>query len=102
MSWVVNTSLDGHVQCVTSRGLLVAQLSVHFLGKNLGHVVIMLGEVWIVFIRGILLLRSGHVQCVTSRGLLVAQLAVHFLGKNLGHVVIMLGEVWIVFIRGIL
>merc|ERR1719434_605506 len=60
MSWVVNTGLDGHVKGVTSGCLDISQLGVHFLGEDLGHMVVVLGEVGIVILGLVRLLNSGH------------------------------------------
>merc|ERR1719481_1661730 len=63
MSWVVDTGLDGHVESVTSGCFDISQLSVHFLGQDLGHVVVVLGEVWVVLIGAVGLLNTGHPAC---------------------------------------
>jgi len=61
MSWVVNTSLDGHIKCVTVWCFDITQLSVHLLGEHFGHVVVVLGEVGVVLIGGVFLL--SHPCC---------------------------------------
>merc|ERR1712136_375962 len=60
MSWVVDTGLDGHVESVTSGCLDISELGVHFLGQDLGHVVVVLGEVWVVLSGIVGLLNTGH------------------------------------------
>lgn len=49
---IVHTGLDGIVHSESGGGLLVPQLPVHLLGQHLGHVVIVLGEVGILLLRG--------------------------------------------------
>lgn len=44
LTWVIHTGLDDVVQGEASGGLLVPELGVHFLGEDLGHVVVVLGE----------------------------------------------------------
>jgi len=63
MSWVVDTGLDGHVEGVTSGCFDISKLGVHFLGQDLGHVVVVLGEVWVVILSGVGLLNTGHPFC---------------------------------------
>lgn len=48
LTWVVNTGLDDIVQSESSGGLLVPKLGIHFLSQHLGHVVVVLGKVWIL------------------------------------------------------
>lgn len=43
---VVDTSLDHIIQSVTAWCLLVPQLGIYVLVQNLGHVVVVLGQVW--------------------------------------------------------
>lgn len=42
---VVNTSLDDIIQGVATGCLLVPHLAIQFLGQDLGHVVVVLGQV---------------------------------------------------------
>lgn len=48
---VVHTGLDDVIQSKSSWSLLVPKLAVHLLGQHLGHVIVVLGEVWILLIR---------------------------------------------------
>lgn len=50
LTWVVNTGLDDIIQGVPSGGLLVPKLGIDFLSQRLGHVVVVLGKVWILII----------------------------------------------------
>lgn len=45
LTGVVDTSLDDIIQGVAAGGLLVPQLAIQFLGEDLGHVVVVLGQV---------------------------------------------------------
>lgn len=50
LTWVVNSGLDDIVHGESSGGLLVPKLAIHFLSQHLGHVVVVLGKVWILLI----------------------------------------------------
>lgn len=47
---VVNTSLDDIIQSVTTGCLLVSQFAIHLLGQDLSHMVVVLGQVWVLII----------------------------------------------------
>lgn len=71
LTWVVNTSLDDIIHCVPSGGLLVPKLGIHFLSQHLGHVVVMLGKVWILIFNWIVQLEvvvgvSERHDCVSN------------------------------------
>lgn len=43
---VVYTSLDDIIQSVATGCLFVPQLAIYLLGQNLGHMVVVLGQIW--------------------------------------------------------
>jgi len=64
MAWVIDTGLDGIIDGVARWGLAGSHLLVELLGQDLGHVVVVLAEVWVFLISGVVSLVESHLQCI--------------------------------------